>query len=192
MISVARRIKSQRKTTRLGEACVNNSFCICVVQNLRMLFDQLFRAEEGKENIKCHRISDLTLWRRTTSWVQHSATKLVHQGSLNMFREHPSWTSWNILEDKGRTPSRDDYASKYLFLEVRWWPLSEGVTRWIWNTEFLQITKARHCAFQRERDSNENRIGNCYWCATFVSPVGAHRKAWWTTGKWMRDFMKES
>lgn len=147
MIRVARRIKSKRKTTWLGEACVNNSFCICVVQNLRMLFDQLFRAEEGKENIKCHSTSDLTLWRRTTSWVQHSTMKLVHQGSLNMFREHLSWTSWNTLEDKGSTPSRDDYASKYLFLEVRWWPLSEGVTRWMWNTEFLQITKARHYAF---------------------------------------------
>lgn len=45
-------------------------------------------AEEGKENIRCHSTSDLTLSRSTISWVQHSAMKLVHQGFLNIFSEH--------------------------------------------------------------------------------------------------------
>lgn len=35
-----------------------------------MLFDQLFMAEEDRENIGCHSTSDLTLWGRTIPLVQ--------------------------------------------------------------------------------------------------------------------------
>lgn len=49
-----RRIELERKRLDLvGEARINNSFCICVVQNLRMLFDKLFMGE-GKGNITCY------------------------------------------------------------------------------------------------------------------------------------------
>lgn len=67
---------------------VNNLFCICVVQNLRMLFDKLFMVEEVTENIQCHSASDLTFLRSIISWVQRSIMKLVHQGSFNTFSEH--------------------------------------------------------------------------------------------------------
>jgi hypothetical protein len=49
-----RRIESERERLDLvGEARINNSFCICVVQNLRMLFDKLFMAE-GRGSITRH------------------------------------------------------------------------------------------------------------------------------------------
>lgn len=85
--------KEEGKMIRLGEAHVNNSFCICVVQNLRMLFDKLFMVEEDTENIRCRSTSDLTFLRRTISWGQCSIMILVHQRSLNKFNEHPPQAS---------------------------------------------------------------------------------------------------
>lgn len=62
-----RRIESERQRLDLvGEARINNSFFICVVQNLRMLFDQLFM-EEGKGNIPCYSTPILSFLRKAIS-----------------------------------------------------------------------------------------------------------------------------
>ena len=82
-------------------------------------------------------------------------------------------------------------------MEVRWWPLSDRSARWMWNTGFLQITRARGCASQGERDINAN--GDQWWSVLFQHLLYFHiisrcfQKFCWTKSEdWVNEWMKAS